>query len=509
MNNQRKGKILIIIGIILIIIGITSGVICIASNKNNTYVVENDSSSVENAEIGDTVSTNVGQENSNTENVNTESTNAGNTNVENTNVENANAENVNNQNATTNDVNNTTTNTTTNVSSSNTNGGSKTTKNTTTKNTAKANTSTSTKTETPKQNNTNTATAQPSTSNTQLQSSDLFAKYYNQAEATLKNMTLEEKVGQMFLVRFPDTGVIEQIKNYNPGGYVLFGKDFKNETKTSILAKIQQYQNASKVKLALAVDEEGGTVVRVSAYKQFRSTKFLSPQQIWKNGKLDAIIQDSTEKSNLLKSIGLNMNLAPVVDVPTKATSFIYNRSYGRGAQETATYASQLIKNMNKDNMISAMKHFPGYGDNVDTHTGIAVDERPYSTFTSSDFLPFKSGIAAGGPCILVNHNIIKSMDASKPASLSVNVHNILRNDLKFSGIIVTDDLAMGAVKKYAENGEAAVQAVLAGNDMIISSDFVKQKNEVLNAVKQGKISESLINNAVKRILAWKYMYKI
>ena len=119
------------------------------------------------------------------------------------------------------------------------------------------------------------------------------------------------------------------------------------------------------------------------------------------------------------------------------------------------------------------------------------------------------SGIEAKGPSILVSHIIVKSMDAEKPASLSENVHNILRQELKFSGIIITDDLAMDAVKQYAENGEAAVQAVLAGNDMLISSDFVNQKQQILNAINDGRILESQIDMAVKKILAWKYMYNI
>ena len=338
---------------------------------------------------------------------------------------------------------------------------------------------------------------------------DLFSEYYEQAENLLQTMTLEEKVGQMFLARFPESNVIEEIRNYNPCGYILFGRDFKNETKSSILKKLENCQNESKIKLVLGVDEEGGSVVRVSSYSAFRSNKFLSPQQLWEKGQLTAILEDSTEKSNLLKSIGLNMNLAPVADVPTKPTSFIYNRAYGRGAEETAVYVSELIKTMNNDGIISTMKHFPGYGDNVDTHTGIAIDEREYSEFEKSDFLPFISGIEAGAPCILVSHNIVKSMDSDKPASLSENVHSILRNELNFSGIIMTDDLAMDAVKEYVENGEAAVQAVLAGNDIIISSDFKNEKEEILNAINNGKISEEQINQAVKRILAWKYMYKV
>ena len=340
-------------------------------------------------------------------------------------------------------------------------------------------------------------------------SNELFAQYYKQAEKLLETMTLEEKVGQMFLARYPESGVIEEIKTQNPGGYVLFSRDFDNKTKTSMLQELTNCQTNSKIKLALGVDEEGGTVVRVSNHTAFRSTKFLSPQSLWQQGQLPLILQDSKEKSELLKSIGLNMNLAPVADVPTSSSDFIYARSYGRGAEKTAIYVSELIKTMNESGIISTMKHFPGYGNNVDTHTGIAIDERPLSTFETSDFLPFESGIEANGPTILVSHNIVKCMDAEKPASLSQNVHNILRENLKFSGIIITDDLAMDAVKTYVENGEAAVQAVIAGNDMIISSDFAKQKAEVVTAVNNGKISENVINTAVRRILAWKYAYKI
>ena len=164
---------------------------------------------------------------------------------------------------------------------------------------------------------------------------------------------------------------------------------------------------------------------------------------------------------------------------------------------------------MKSDNITSVMKHFPGYGNNVDTHTGIAIDKRDYSNFENRDFIPFEEGIKNGAPAILVSHNIVECMDKSKPASLSENVHNILRNELGFSGIIMTDDLAMDAVKQYVENGDAATQAVLAGNDLIISSDFANQRNEVLQAVKDGTIEENTINNAVKRVLAWKMMYGI
>ncbi len=341
------------------------------------------------------------------------------------------------------------------------------------------------------------------------QSGDLFADYYALAEKMLNEMTLEEKVGQMFLARFPQSGVIEEIQGFGPSGYILFGVDFRDETKDSLIEKLRYCQASSKIKMIFGVDEEGGTVARVSAYPAFRKSRFLSPQQLWAKGGMNAILEDSAEKSALLADLGLNMNLAPVADVPTDPASFIYDRSYGRSAEETAEYVSQVVEAMNGDGMISVMKHFPGYGDNEDTHTGVAIDERPYDAFTSADFLPFIGGIKAGAPCILVNHNIVKSMDADKPASLSKNVHDILRDELDFTGIIMTDDLAMDAVKPYAENGEASVLAILAGNDMIISSDFQAQFQEVLNAVKQERIPEAQIDESVKRILAMKYMYNI
>lgn len=338
---------------------------------------------------------------------------------------------------------------------------------------------------------------------------ELFSDYYKQAEERIETMSLEEKVGQMFLARYPKTKVVEEIKAENPGGYILFARDFANKTKETITQEFNNNQSNSKIKMLLGVDEEGGTVVRVSNHKAFRTSKFLSPQELYKQGQLTAILEEAKEKSALLKSIGLNMNLAPVVDVPTSSNDFIYPRSYGKGARETAIYTAELLQTMREAEIISTMKHFPGYGNNIDTHTGIAIDKREYNIFKTSDFLPFEAGIKANGPTILVSHNIVECMDKEKPASLSKKVHEVLRNELGFTGVIITDDLAMDAVKTYAQKGEAALQAVIAGNDMIISSDFASQKAEVIHAVKSGKISEERINEAVRRILALKYTYKI
>lgn len=340
-----------------------------------------------------------------------------------------------------------------------------------------------------------------------VSSKELFSKYYSKALDMVDKMSLEEKVGQLFLVRYDSSKVLDEVSNYYPGGYILFARDFQNESKDSIKNKLSELQSVSKVPLILGVDEEGGTVVRVSKFKNFRNEAFLSPKEVFEQGGYQLLETIEKEKSQLLLDLGLNLNLAPVADVSTDSNDFIYKRSFERDAVSTADYISHMVKYANSSNISSCLKHFPGYGDNKDTHTGVAIDERSYDTFLKSDFLPFESGIKEHVPVILVSHNIVLSMDPKYPASLSSNVHKILRDDLKFSGIIITDDLDMGAISEYVDNNQAATLAINASNDMIITSDFINMRNEVIESVNNGKISLDKIDLAVKRIIAWKYAY--
>ena len=337
---------------------------------------------------------------------------------------------------------------------------------------------------------------------------DLFEEYYDEADKIMSAMTLEEKVGQLFYARYP-LNSDDEIVNENPGGYILFARDFKNETKESILEKISKNQENSKIKMFFGVDEEGGTVVRVSKYPNFRETPFSSPQSLFSEGGFKLVLSDLEEKINLLKSIGINTNFAPVVDLPTSEDSYIYKRSFGLDLTNTIEYTILVVKKMNESKMLSMLKHFPGYGDNVDTHTGIAIDDRTLEYLRNYDLKPFVAGIFEDVPIILVNHNIITNLDSNYPASISKEVHDFLRDELGFTGLIITDDLNMGALKEYTSNKNAAVQAILAGNDMIVSSDFVNQKKEILNAIKEGVIEERMIDEAVIRIIACKLAYGI
>ena len=316
-------------------------------------------------------------------------------------------------------------------------------------------------------------------------------------------MTIEEKVGQLFLVRYNQADV-EYLTNYYPGGYILFAKDFENHTKDSIKKELDNNQKINKYPLILGVDEEGGFVTRVSRFSSFRNEKFYAPKYYYAKGGYELLEQIENEKNQLLKSLGLNLNLAPVADISYNENDFIYSRAFGQPAAETAEFIKNMVTYANNNEINSCLKHFPGYGNNEDTHTGIAIDNRSYENFLTNDFIPFKAGIDANVPSILVSHNIINSIDSAYPASLSEKVIKELRNTLNFTGIVMTDDLAMSAVKQYVTNNEAATLAINAGNDMIITSDFVEMYNEVLESVKNGKIKKDTINKAVLRIISWK-----
>ena len=323
-------------------------------------------------------------------------------------------------------------------------------------------------------------------------------------------MTLEEKIGQLFLVRYDDNLVNYYIDNFKVGGFILFAKDFEKESKNSISIKISSFQKRSKEPLAIAVDEEGGFVTRVSKFPAFRDSKFLSPKEYYEIGGYELLESTENEKAKLLKSIGVNLNLAPVADVSTNKDDLIYNRTFGYNALETSYLIENMVNYANNNHFSSCLKHFPGYGNNSDTHTGIAIDDREYTEFTNSDYLPFIKGIEAKVPFILISHNVIKAIDPDYPSSLSYKViTKELRQKLQFSGIVITDDLDMEVVKSYAKDGHAATLAINAGADMIITSDVKNMYNELLASVKNKQIKIDTINQAVKRILAWKIAYQI
>ena len=326
----------------------------------------------------------------------------------------------------------------------------------------------------------------------------------------LRSERIEVLVGQLFFARSPGDDYGGEIAaEYLLGGYLLFGRDFKDKTAQEIQSQISVYQLANHLPMLIGVDEEGGTVVRVSSNPQLREKRFASPQKLYSQGGLEAVLADCREKDELLRSLGINVNFAPVADLSTNPKDFIYDRTLGLGAEETCDYISAAVGQMEADGMGSVLKHFPGYGPNRDTHTGSALDKRPLETFQEQDFLPFQAGIEAsnGSTAVLVSHNIIQAVDPDRPASLSPAVYKLLREELGFQGPALTDDLAMDAITQYARaTGECpAVLALAAGCDMVVTTDFQTQIPAVLAALEDGTLPRERVEEAASRVLGWKY----
>lgn len=328
-------------------------------------------------------------------------------------------------------------------------------------------------------------------------------------EAILQEMTLEEKVGQMFLVRLPDEGILELAESKSIGGYIWFAKDFSEKTPEQVQDDINHLQEMSEIPLFQAVDEEGGSVTRISQFPQFREQAFPAPSVAFSEGSWEDVEQIERDKALLLTSLGFNLNLAPVADIPISQDDFIYERAFSTDPLEVSQYVETAVRISQEEKVGSVLKHFPGYGDNVDTHTGVAYDNRTFENFYDRDFLPFQAGIAQDVAAVLVSHNVVTAIDDRLPASLSPAVIDLLRNDLAFNGIIMTDDLVMEGVQQFLEPEEAAIQAVLAGNDVLISSEVTIQREAVLAAVTEGRLSEERINESVLRILKIKLQLEL
>lgn len=319
----------------------------------------------------------------------------------------------------------------------------------------------------------------------------------------LEGMPLEEKVGQLFLARCRKETGTEDVSAYRPGGYVLFGRDFDDQTPETFRRQLEAYQSAAAVPMLMAVDEEGGTVCRVSSHAAFRAEKFPSPREAYAMGGMAVALSVEWEKAYLLNGLGLNVNLAPVCDISQTPGAFMYDRSLGEDPETTAEFVTGALERMAENGIGGVMKHFPGYGDNADTHTGSAVDERSLETLENRDLIPFQAGIDSGLGAVLVSHNIVTALDGERPASLSPAVMAYLRQNMGFSGVILTDDLSMGALEGYTPE-EAAVLALQAGATMLCSTDFDTQIPAVLEAVRNGRLSVEAIDDAVYKILTWK-----
>ena len=340
----------------------------------------------------------------------------------------------------------------------------------------------------------------------------------------IKKASLKQKIGQMYVSRTPQQpGVAEHdAYKYNLGGFIVYDADLQNYTTNQFKTKMASYQNAERIPLLIGIDQEGGLVSRLTHSGlipqngdqfKFARDQYENAEKTQKGSGMKAVTKYAHDTATLLRSLGVNWNYAPDADYSDNPKSFIYQRGFGgvmgkQSYQGEANYISQVIPAWQHDNLIAAtLKHFPGYGDAADTHTGFAHTDKSKADIESKDMLSFKAGIKAGADSVMVTHVIYDDIDPEYPASLSKKINTLLRKDCNFKGVIVTDALEMGAIKDFAKqhgNAPVDVLAVKAGNDMIMTTDYATGIPEIAAAVKKGEISKTQINNSVRRILNMK-----
>ena len=323
-------------------------------------------------------------------------------------------------------------------------------------------------------------------------------------EEILNSMTLEEKIGQLFIVRYENIDEEDEVKQYQLGGITFYGKDFRYEDKDSIIELINSLQSDVKIPMFMSVDEEGGSVARVSRWYQYRSEIFLSPRDYYEQGGLDLVLQMEEEKAQLLSSLGLNMNLSPVADISDKPGAFMYDRSLGEDAYTTAEFVCRTAKISADYGVGSVIKHFPGHGNNTDTHFYTTRDTRSLEELKENDLIPFQAAMDEEKSAIMIGHTVVEALDDEYPASLSKKVHDYIRNQMNFDGVIIPDALDMDTVSSSFNGENVAVLAIMAGNDILCTSEYKEQYEAVLQAVKDNKISIEQIDKSVLRILRWK-----
>lgn len=338
-----------------------------------------------------------------------------------------------------------------------------------------------------------------------------------QARKILSEMTLEEKVYQMFFIT-PEqltgvgkvvaagTATKEAIEKYPVGGIIYFSQNIVSREQTeSMIKNIQSY---SKIPVFTGVDEEGGIVSRIGSNLNMGTTVFPNMQEIGNTGDVKRAYEVGYVIGTESMELGFNLDFAPVADVFSNPNNTVIGaRAFSIDAKIAADMVESCVKGFHDANMLCTLKHYPGHGDTLkDSHYGTAVTNKTLEELRHNEFLPFKKGIHAGADFVMVGHILTPNItDSSTPATLSGTMISILRDELEFDGVIITDAMNMAAISDEHSSAEAAVKAIQAGVDMILMPvDFHDAVTGVMNAVKNGVLMETMINDSVLRILCTK-----
>lgn len=343
-----------------------------------------------------------------------------------------------------------------------------------------------------------------------------------EAGEILESMTLEEKVCQLFMITpeaLTGVGTVVQagtstknaIDQYPVGGLIYFSQNLQDPGQTrTMLANTQQYaKERTGFPIFLSVDEEGGQVARVGSNSAFGVEKIGNMSDVGSRGDTQEAYEVGSTIGAYLSDLGFNMDAAPDTDVLTNPNNQVVKyRSFSSDPQLVTEMAASELRGLNEQGIIGMYKHFPGHGGTTDdSHEGYAYVDDTLEELKSGAFVPFQDGIDNGIQVIMVSHISCPNVTGDNtPATLSkMMITDILRNDMGFDGMVITDAMNMGAITAQYSSSEAAVAALNAGVDMLLMpEDFQSAYQGVLGAVKDGTVSEERIDESVRRILELK-----
>ncbi|MEK4085903.1 beta-N-acetylhexosaminidase [Psychrobacillus sp. FSL K6-1415] len=333
---------------------------------------------------------------------------------------------------------------------------------------------------------------------------------------SLSDLSLEEKVGQMIFAGIKGTDITNETKKiistHQVGGIILFKDNLKNANQSvSLLNAIKQENTNNKVPLFLGVDEEGGRISRLPEL-----TKLPTNEELGKRNDISLSYNIGKLLGKELSAFGFNLDFAPVLDINSNPDNpIIGDRSFGKDAELVSELGLQMMKGIQSEQVISVIKHFPGHGDTaVDSHKELPIIQKSLEELQALELIPFKHAVEQGADVVMVGHILLPKIDSTYPASISERIiTDVLREQLGYEGIIITDDMTMKAILNNLEIGESAVSAVKAGNDIVLVAhnyaNVKKTVDAILKAIEDGEITEQRIDESVKRILSIKKKYNL
>lgn len=332
----------------------------------------------------------------------------------------------------------------------------------------------------------------------------------------IKELSLEEKVGQMFIVGFEEKKqeeINKIIKELKIGGIIVYKKNYNNyEKMLDLINDIKELNCENKVPITISIDQEGGRVNRMppEVLNLKSATKFANSKDV------ELVKETGNIIGKMLNKTGISMDYAPILDIRRfEEKHAIGDRCYGENKEDVEKYAIEVMKQLQQNNVISVIKHFPGHGlTKKDSHFRIPKIKEKIEQLQKEDMQPFEVAIKNGADAIMVGHLIIKDVDRKYPASLSKKViQKYLIEKYNYCGLIITDDMKMMAIRLHYNMKRAVKRAILAGNDIVMIGLSYKKIDRIIKyiigQIKKGKISKERINKSVEKILRIKEKYNI